>query len=119
MELDKGEFLRRFEQHILPKRFVKIGYYGYLQNRNKHQRLNEIRAALKIEPLRALVKVPIEIRMLSKFGVDILKCPCYEKGRLELVRTTYPKYGIRKNADHQIKDIRKSCSPIMGKGRYS
>ena len=98
MVLDKGEFLRRFEQHILPKRFVKIRYYGYLQNRNKYQRLNEIRASLKIEPLKPLVNVPIEIRMLSKFGIDILKCPCCETGRLVLVRTTYPKYGTRNKA---------------------
>jgi len=98
MELSREEFLRRFEQHILPRRFVKIRYFGYLQNRNKHLRLNEIRASLKIEPMSPLVKVPIEIRMLSRFGIDILKCPCCEKGRLVLVRTVYPKVNIRNKA---------------------
>ena len=95
MEVSSGEFLRRFEQHILPKRFVKIRYYGYLQNRNKHQRLSEIRASLKIEAQKPLVKVPIEIKMLSRFGIDVLKCPCCEHGRLVLVRSVYPRYDIR------------------------
>lgn len=91
MELSSDEFLRRFEQHILPKRFVKIRYYGYLQNRNKHKRIAEIRASLSLEPRRPLVTIPMELRMLSRFGVDILKCPCCENGRLILVRTVYPR----------------------------
>jgi len=35
------EFLRRFELHILPKRFVKIRHYGLLQNHGKIKRLNK------------------------------------------------------------------------------
>ena len=96
MELSREEFLRRFEQHSLPKRFVKIRYYSYLQNRNKHQRINEIGAFLLLEPRKAMVKVPIEITMLSTFGIDILKYPCCEKGRLVLVRSVYPRENIRK-----------------------
>jgi len=98
MELGREDFLQRFEQHILPKRFVKIRYYGYLQNRNKHQRLDDIRASLKLEPRKPIVKVPIEIRMLSRFGVDVLKCPCCEKGRLVLVRIVYPTTQTRNKA---------------------
>lgn len=30
MELPAPEFIRRFEQHILPKGFTKIRHYGYL-----------------------------------------------------------------------------------------
>lgn len=98
MELSREDFLHRFEQYILPKRFVKIRYYGYLQNRNKHQRLDEIRASLKLDARRPMVKVPMEIRLLSKFGVDILKCPCCEKGRLLLVQIGYPNTEIRNKA---------------------
>ncbi len=37
MELPALEFIRRFEQHILPKRFTKIRHYGYLSNlRTQH-----------------------------------------------------------------------------------
>src|SRR5690606_15089700 len=38
MTLSASEFIRRFEQHILPERFTKIRTYGYLANRNRHQR---------------------------------------------------------------------------------
>ena len=33
MTLSADEFLRRFMQHVLPKRFVKIRYYGLLANK--------------------------------------------------------------------------------------
>jgi hypothetical protein len=33
MELDADEFLRRFLLHVLPDRFVRIRYFGYLANR--------------------------------------------------------------------------------------
>ncbi|MBK9580365.1 MAG: transposase [Saprospiraceae bacterium] len=36
MSLTHQEFLRRFEQHILPKRFVKIRHAGILTHRNKN-----------------------------------------------------------------------------------
>ena len=29
-KLPAGEFIRRFLQHVLPKRFVKVRYYGFL-----------------------------------------------------------------------------------------
>ncbi len=35
MTLTIAEFIRRFEQHILPERFTKIRTYGYLANRNR------------------------------------------------------------------------------------
>ena len=34
-ELPAREFVRRFEQHILPKGFTKIRHYGYLSNRER------------------------------------------------------------------------------------
>ncbi|MBK6481145.1 MAG: transposase [Saprospiraceae bacterium] len=37
MELGANEFIRRFEQHILPKYFTKIRSYGYLSNRNRKE----------------------------------------------------------------------------------
>lgn len=33
MTLSGSEFIRRFDQHILPERFCKIRTYGYLANR--------------------------------------------------------------------------------------
>ena len=31
------EFIRRFLQHVLPKNFVKIRYYGFLSTTKRHQ----------------------------------------------------------------------------------
>jgi hypothetical protein len=39
MMLPVGEFLRRFCLHLLPGRFVKIRHYGFLGNRQRHQRV--------------------------------------------------------------------------------
>lgn len=35
MELDAVEFLRRFLQHVLPPRFTRVRYYGFLANRDR------------------------------------------------------------------------------------
>jgi len=42
MTLTIAEFIRRFEQHILPERFTKIRTYGYLANRNRHRRITQV-----------------------------------------------------------------------------
>lgn len=40
--LDNIEFIRRFLMHVLPKRFQKIRYYGFLNNRSRSKNLNLI-----------------------------------------------------------------------------
>jgi hypothetical protein len=85
MTLTRVEFLRRFELHILPKRFTKIRHYGFLQNHGKAARLHAIRTSLGLSPMPTSVKIPVAIRMLEKYGKDIFKCPCCATGRLELV----------------------------------
>lgn len=62
MTLARSEFLRRFELHILPKRFTKIRHYGFLQNYGKRKRLEQIRASLQLSPLLELIKIPTAIR---------------------------------------------------------
>lgn len=89
MLLSHAEFLRRFELHILPKRFVKIRHYGLLQNHGKTSRLNAIRKQLKLQPLPPKVQVPVSIRMLEKFGKDITLCPKCKRGKLLLVHIDY------------------------------
>lgn len=39
MDLPLHEFVRRFLLHILPKRFMKVRYYGFMANRNKKHSL--------------------------------------------------------------------------------
>lgn len=90
MALSIPEFLRRFELHILPKRFVKIRHYGLLQNHGKIKRLGAVREQLEIGPLPLKVQVPVSQRMLEKYGKDITLCPKCNRGKLVLICTTYP-----------------------------
>jgi hypothetical protein len=47
------EFLRRFLQHVLPDRFVRIRYFGFLANRNRGNSITRARAMIgRIAPLR-------------------------------------------------------------------
>lgn len=90
MTLTVQEFIRRFEQHILPERFTKIRTYGYLANRNRHQRINEVLSKMKLPLHKGLVKVPIQVRMLERFGIDMCECPCCKNKTLQLLKIFYP-----------------------------
>ncbi len=90
MTLSIEEFIRRFEQHILPERFTKIRTYGYLANRNRHQRINEVLSKMKLPLHKELVKIPILVCMLEQFGIDILECPCCKNKSLQLLKIFYP-----------------------------
>ena len=94
MTLSHAEFLRRFEMHLLPRRFVKIRHYGLLQNHGKIKRLNSIRRQLHLQPLPAKVQVPVSQRMLEKYGKDITLCPKCNRGKLVLISTTYAKQNF-------------------------
>ncbi|MBK7098202.1 MAG: transposase [Sphingobacteriales bacterium] len=48
MTLGHAEFLRRFEQHILPKGFVKIRHAGYLHSKDKMKRIAEVCKQLQL-----------------------------------------------------------------------
>jgi hypothetical protein len=90
MILTATEFIRRFEQHILPERFTKIRTYGYLANRNRHQRINEVLRKMKLPLHKGLVKIPLQIRMIEQFGIDVAQCPACKNKTLQLVKIFYP-----------------------------
>ena len=46
MSVSVQEFMRRFLLHVIPKRFVRIRFYGILSNRNKKEMLIKCRAIL-------------------------------------------------------------------------
>jgi hypothetical protein len=91
MTLSHVEFLRRFEQHFLPKGYVKIRHFGLLQNHGKTTRLNAVRKQMDLQPLPPLVIIPVAVRMLEKYGTDISQCPKCKKGKLHLIAISYPK----------------------------
>jgi len=46
LTLEAGEFLRRFLLHVLPRRFVRIRYFGFLASRCRTVQLPQCRRAL-------------------------------------------------------------------------
>jgi hypothetical protein len=46
MTLQATEFIRRFLLHILPSGFVKIRYFGFLANRDRHAHIQLCRTLL-------------------------------------------------------------------------
>jgi len=46
LTIDAVEFLRRFLVHVLPKRFVRIRYFGFLAARRRTPHLAQCRQAL-------------------------------------------------------------------------
>ena len=90
MVLACAEFIRRFAQHILPPRFTKIRTYGYLANRNRHQRINEVLKKMKLPLHKPLVKIPVQLFMMLRYAVDMLQCPGCKNKTLQLLKVYYP-----------------------------
>lgn len=99
--LTRDEFLRRFEMHILPKRFTKIRHYGFLQNHAKRARLQHIRQCMQLTPITQIVHLPVAIRMLEQYGKDIFKCPCCTHGRLRIINMV----RFLKTQTQEIKEV--------------
>ncbi len=70
MTLSNEEFIRRFAQHILPHRFVRIRHYGILSSTWKRGKLQALQHSLKVTRKTAPVKTCIR------------KCPCCKTGTL-------------------------------------
>lgn len=93
MTLHAEEFIRRFWQHILPKGFTKIRMYGYLANRDRHKRICGVLKHLKLPQHGEAVGVPLAVRLLERYGVEVNRCPCCGENTLELVLVYMPWKG--------------------------
>ena len=87
MELTHAEFLRRFEQHILPKGFVKIRHAGYLHAKNKMARIAAVCTQLRLPAPMPRIRIPAALRLLLQTGKDISRCPVCGQGRMALIKT--------------------------------
>ena len=77
-------FCRRFLQHVLPPRFVRIRRYGLLSNRVRKPLLAQCRELLGAEP-PPLLAPPGESRTAALrriFGVEPDLCPACKPGKL-------------------------------------
>jgi hypothetical protein len=70
MSLALPEFLRRFCLHILPPHLVKIRQYGLLSNRNRSQRIEQVRTLLAQAPSTGQ-----ELRFQTKPGIKEAPAP--------------------------------------------
>ena len=87
MSLTHQEFLRRFEQHILPKRFVKIRHAGILTHRNKKLRITSILQQMDIKARFSNTKIPNDLQLIIKSGINPLRCKNCETGMLILIES--------------------------------
>lgn len=70
MSLTKEEFVRRFAQHILPHRFVRIRHYGIISSTWKRGKLQDLQRSLHV------VRPTLPVKTLLR------KCPCCKTGTL-------------------------------------
>jgi len=89
VSLSGVEFLHRFCQHILPKRFVKIRRYGiYNHTTKRNLELQFVPVLSKVEKILSDKKkdetTAQRIKRLT--GFDIGKCPKCKTGRMHIVR---------------------------------
>jgi hypothetical protein len=77
------KFIRRFLLHSLPKRFVKIRYYGFLANRNRKKNLKTIRLLLGLDQPHDKDILPLEEMMQKIIGIDITICPLCNQGKMQ------------------------------------
>jgi len=91
MSLSALEFIRRFEQHILPYRYCKIRHYGYLGNNKRKKKVNQILAKMNLPQHPELLKITYQQRLAEQMGKDPFQCPCCGVGRLEkiVINTRY------------------------------
>lgn len=93
MKLASSEFIRRFLLHTLPNGFVRIRYYGFLANRDRHQRLDQCRQLLGVpnQPIQPAEEVPVPAE--DSKCPSAATCPICKRGRLviiDLVPATAP-----------------------------
>ncbi len=81
--MNAEEFIRRFLLHILPKRFMKIRYYGFLAHTNTKVTIPLLRQLMKPDAeLLEKMKETVQEMMLRLTGIDIFCCPECGKGKM-------------------------------------
>jgi len=89
ISLESEEFIRRFLLHILPDRFVKIRYYGFLGNRNRKTLFKLCCNILNVETKKT-EDISWQDLLFNLTGINILKCPNCKKGSMHIIQTLYP-----------------------------
>lgn len=83
MTLEATEFLRRFCLHIIPPRFRKIRYYGFMAN--VHSALLQVQQkemGVVIQTGKEIKKLSWKVIAKQKLNYDADLCPCCKKGKM-------------------------------------
>lgn len=86
MSLEPTEFIRRFLQHVLPRGFVRIRYFGLLANRSRKENLQRGRTLLRAQPPPEPAKAEREtwLELVHRLtGRDPARCPRCGEGSLQ------------------------------------
>ena len=97
MNLDVYEFMRRYLLHVLPKRFVKIRYYGLLGHKDRKKKLHLCRKLLDVKEGSWEKEVPETWKELYEYvtGHEVSRCPYCKKGTLVYVQDILPQIHAR------------------------
>ena len=86
LKLDTVEFLRRFLQHVLPNRFVRIRHYGFLANRARKEKLPRCRYLIAQAPSQDMITAPDLSVSLEPPGDDHQRCPVCDVGTMRRIQ---------------------------------
>jgi hypothetical protein len=88
-EMEVLHFINNFLNHVVPKRFVRIRYYGLMSNRNKKRSIEECRFFfdIKIKPVKKYESW--EEYLFFEKGLDVTKCKICGIGRMICIKITY------------------------------
>lgn len=83
MRLPAMEFIRRFLQHTLPKRFVRVRHYGLLASRYRKKKLARCRALLGVYHETVTLPATKEQILTAMLGHDPTSCPFCAEGKMQ------------------------------------
>lgn len=97
MTLDADEFLRRFLLHVLPTRFVRIRYYGFLANRGRLASIAHAREQIMDSSPRAAARATCSsgcaLSALQRRHHAARRCCLATAGAIRRLRGTPHEYG--------------------------
>ena len=111
MTLSHEEFVRRFELHILPNKYVKIRHAGYMGHRGKIERIADLYQQLDLPKPMPKIAMSTGLCILIKTGVDITRCKKCEAGKMILIDSMIMWNGELKS----VYEVRNKSEPIVRK----
>jgi len=91
MTLSQEEFIRRFLMHVLPGRFQKIRYYGFLSNGAKARKLRLLFDLQGHQQFTAKFSsdAPKDVILSEVLGIDVHLCPCCGRSSMRYLGRRY------------------------------